>query len=285
MQNYINREEDTLVNSISNFKKDLSKKTIKNYIKNEMVLVNDKVITNSSYKVYNGDKIIIYYDKRKINNNFNNLEILYEDDYLVAINKPCGLLSISNDKEKEITAYRMVSDYIKNNSKNKYIFVLHRLDQDTSGVLMFAKNEKIRDMMQDNWNTVVKKRGYIAIVDGILKGSGTRKSYLLEDKRQFVYSSKNKQGKEAITHYSSLKYNNNYSMLQVFIDTGRRNQIRVHLSEMGYPIAGDKKYKCKTNPIKRLCLHANILEFIHPVSKKLIHIESNIPLEFNKLVK
>ena len=285
MQNYINREEDTLVNSISNFKKDLSKKTIKNYIKNEMVLVNDKVITNSSYKVYNGDKIIIYYDKRKINNNFNNLEILYEDDYLVAINKPCGLLSISNDKEKEITAYRMVSDYIKKNSKNKYIFVLHRLDQDTSGVLMFAKNEKIRDMMQDNWNTVVKKRGYIAIVDGILKGSCTRKSYLLEDKRQFVYSSKNKQGKEAITHYSSLKYNNNYSMLQVFIDTGRRNQIRVHLSEMGYPIAGDKKYKCKTNPIKRLCLHANILEFIHPVSKKLIHIESNIPLEFNKLVK
>ena len=284
-QDYINLEDTTLLNSISNFKKDLSKKTIKNYIKNEMVLVNDKVITNSSYKVYNGDKIIIYYDKRKINNNFNNLEILYEDDYLVAINKPCGLLSISNDKEKEITAYRMVSDYIKKNSKNKYIFVLHRLDQDTSGVLMFAKNEKIRDMMQDNWNTVVKKRGYIAIVDGILKGSGTRKSYLLEDKRQFVYSSKNKQGKEAITHYSSLKYNNNYSMLQVFIDTGRRNQIRVHLSEMGYPIAGDKKYKCKTNPIKRLCLHANILEFIHPVSKKLIHIESNIPLEFNKLVK
>ena len=259
MQNYINREEDTLVNSISNFKKDLSKKTIKNYIKNEMVLVNDKVITNSSYKVYNGDKIIIYYDKRKINNNFNNLEILYEDDYLVAINKPCGLLSISNDKEKEITAYRMVSDYIKKNSKNKYIFVLHRLDQDTSGVLMFAKNEKIRDMMQDNWNTVVKKRGYIAIVDGILKGSCTRKSYLLEDKRQFVYSSKNKQGKEAITHYSSLKYNNNYSMLQVFIDTGRRNQIRVHLSHIGFPIIGDDVYSNGKNKwnIEGQCLHAS----------------------------
>ena len=226
-QDYINHGNVTLLDSINNFKKDLSKKTIKNYIKNKMVKVNDKVIT----------------------------------------------------------AYRMVSDYVKHSSNNKYIFVVHRLDQDTSGILIFCKNEKIRDKMQDNWNTMVKKRGYIAIVDGILKGSGTRRSYLMEDRNQFVYSSKNSHGKEAITHYSSIKSNKNYSLVQVFIDTGRRNQIRVHLSEMGYPIVGDKKYKCKTNPIKRLCLHANILEFIHPVSKKLIHIESNLPKEFNKIIK
>ena len=149
---------------------------------------------------------------------------------------------------------------------------------------MFCKNQKIRDKMQDNWNTMVKKRGYIAIIDGVLKGSGTYHSFLLEDRNQFVYSSKNNQGKEAITHYQVIKNKGNYSLVQVFIDTGRRNQIRVHFSENGYPLVGDKKYRCKTNPIKRLCLHANILEFIHPVSKKLIHIESNMPNEFKRII-
>ncbi len=282
-QDYINNEETTLLNSISAFKRDLSNKTIKNYIKNGMVMVNNKTITNSSLLVHKGDIIEISYSK-KIMPNYN-LEILYEDDYLIAINKPCGLLSISNDKEKNITAYRMVSDYVKKNSHNKYIFVVHRLDQDTSGILLFSKNEKIRDKMQDNWNTVVKKRGYMAIVDGIMKGNGTIHTYLRENRGQFVYSSRDNHGKEAITHYSVIKSNNNYSLIQVFIDTGRRNQIRVHLSEKGYPIVGDKKYKCKTNPIKRLCLHANILEFIHPVSKKLIHIESNMPDEMKKIIK
>ena len=282
-QDYINHDSITLLDSISSFKKDLSKKTIKNYIKNKMVTVNNKVITNSSYLLKDNDKIEISYTKKVIPEY--DLDILYEDEYLIAINKPCGLLSIGNDKEKVITAYRMVSDYVKHSSNNKYIFVVHRLDQDTSGILMFCKNEKIRDKMQDNWNTIVKKRGYIAIVDGKLSGNGTRRSFLLEDRNQFVYSSKNNRGKEAITHYSVIKNNNDYSLLQVFIDTGRRNQIRVHLSEMGYPIVGDKKYKCKSNPIKRLCLHANILEFIHPVSKKLVHIESNIPKDFNKVIK
>ena len=149
-QNYINHDNITLLNSISNFKKDLSNKTIKNYIKNKMVTVNNTVITNSSHLLHNGDRIEISYTKNKINEY--NLDILYEDDYLIAINKPNGLLSISNDKEKEITAYRMVSDYVKKNSNHKYIFVVHRLDQDTSGILLFCKNEHIRDKMQDNWN-------------------------------------------------------------------------------------------------------------------------------------
>ena len=281
-QDYINHDNVTLLKSISNFKNDLSNKTIKNYIKNGMVKVNNEVITNSSFILSNNDKIEITYSKKKINDY--NLDILYEDDYLIAINKPSGLLSISNDKEKEITAYRMVSDYVKEND-HKYIFVVHRLDQDTSGILLFCKDEKIRDRMQDNWNTIVKKRGYVAIVDGKMTGSGTIHTYLLENRNQFIYSSKNNEGKEAITHYSSLKNNNSYSLVQVFIDTGRRNQIRVHLSERGYPIVGDKKYKCKTNPIKRLCLHAYILEFIHPVTKKIIHLESEIPDDMKKLVK
>lgn len=282
-QNFVSNDNITLLKAISNFNKEISNKTIKNYIKYKMVKVNNKVITNSSYLLNNGDVVEICFEKRIVPEY--NLDILYEDDYLIAINKPCGLLSISNEKEKFVTAYRMISDYVKTQNKKNMIFVVHRLDQDTSGVLMFCKNEKIRDKMQENWNSIVRKRGYIALVDGKLSGNKTIRSFLNEDRQQFVYSSKNGIGKEAITHYSVLKRNNNYSMLQVFIDTGRRNQIRVHLSEQGTPIVGDKKYKCKTNPIKRLCLHANILEFIHPVSKKIITINCEAPEEFNKILK
>ena len=282
-QTFIVNNGSSLLDAIYEFKKDLSKKSIKNYIKNSMVMVNNKIITNSSYMLNKDDLVEICYEKRIMPKY--DIDILYEDEYLIAINKPCGLLSISNDKEKDITAYRMVSDYVKENNKKNYIFVVHRLDQETSGILLFCKNEKIRDKMQENWNSIVKKRGYIAVVDGKMTGNGTIHTFLMEDKRQFVYSSKNGIGKEAITHYSVIKNNNNYSMLQVFIDTGRRNQIRVHLSERGYPIVGDKKYRCKTNPIKRLCLHANMLEFIHPVSKKVVSIRCDVPLEFNKLTK
>jgi 23S rRNA pseudouridine1911/1915/1917 synthase len=281
-QTFIVNSSVNLLDSIFEFKKDLSKKSIKSYIKNKMVRVNNKIITNSSYLLNNGDEVEICYEKRVIPKY--DLNILYEDDYLIAINKPCGLLSISNDKEKEITAYRMVSDYVKSNNKKNFIFVVHRLDQDTSGVLIFSKNEKIRDKMQDNWNNIVKKRGYIAIVDEKMSGNGTIHIFLAEDKRQFVYSSKNGIGKEAITHYNVVKNNKNYSMVQVFIDTGRRNQIRVHLSEHGFPIVGDKKYRCKTNPIKRLCLHANMLEFIHPVSKKMVSIKCDAPNEFKNII-
>lgn len=281
-QNYINNSECSLLDSISSFKNDMSKKTIKNYIKNKMVMVNDKVITNSSYIVNDGDEITINYSKTMLTDT--EIDILYEDDYLIAINKPSGLLSIGNDKERNETAYRMVSDYVKKENK-KYIFVVHRIDQDTSGVLLFCKDQKIRDKMQDNWNTIVKKRGYIAIVEGIIHGDGTYHSFLREDRRQFVYSDKTGIGKEAITHYQVVNNNKNYSMVQVFIDTGRRNQIRVHFSEHGHALVGDKKYGCKSNPIKRLCLHANILEFIHPVSKKLVHIESKTPEEFLELMK
>lgn len=281
-QTFIVDKDINLLDAIFDFKKDLSKKSIKSFIKNKMIKVNDRVITNNNYLLNNGDLVEICYEKRIIPKY--DLDILYEDEYLIAINKPCGLLSISNDKEKDVTAYRMVSDYVKSNNKKNFIFVVHRLDQETSGVLLFCKNEKIRDRLQENWNTVVKKRGYIALVDGKMNGMGTIRSFLMEDRRQFVYSSKSGQGKEAITHYEVIKNNNNYSMLQVFIDTGRRNQIRVHLSEHGFPIVGDKKYRCKSNPVKRLCLHANMLEFIHPVSKKLISIKCDVPEEFRKLV-
>ena len=152
-QDFIVSDRMSLLKSISLFKGDLSNKSIKNFIRNEMVVVNDKIITNSSFIVNKGDKVEISYTKKIVLDE--KIDVIYEDEYLVAINKPSGLLSISNDKEKNITAYRMVSDYVKRSSNNKYIFVVHRLDQDTSGILLFCKNKNIRDKMQNNWNDFV----------------------------------------------------------------------------------------------------------------------------------
>ncbi len=261
-------------------KKDLSKNKIKQYLKYEMIEVNNKIITKANHVLEVNDNIVIYYGNRKINND---LEILYEDSDIIAINKPSGLLSIANKKEKNITAFKMVREYVRSKEPNTYLFTIHRLDEETSGVLMFAKSEKIKHLFQDNWNKIVKKRNYIAVINGKIKKEGIFHSYLKENKNGIVYSSKTKDGKEAITEYKVLKTGKKYTLLQVNILTGRRNQIRVHFSENNTPILGDKKYHDKTKC--RLMLHANLLEFVDPRTNKLVTIEAKTPQEFYEIVK
>ena len=270
------KNNDTLINFLSFNKKDLSKKKLKQYIKYNMVKVNNNIITNNNYSLKENDRVLLLY-KRKIIDNYN-LEILYEDKDIIAINKPSGLLSISNSKEKEITAFSLVRQYVKSINPKTYLFTIHRLDEDTSGVLMFAKNEKTKYLFQDNWNNIVKKRIYIAIVEGNIKKDGIFHTYLKENKLGFVYSTKNNTGKEAITEYKVLKNKDNKTLLEVNILTGRRNQIRVHFSENNTPIIGDKKYGSKIK--SRLMLHASKLEFIDPRTNKLMVIEAKIPKEF-----
>ena len=179
----------------------------------------------------------------------------------------------------------MLSDYVQQKDKHNRIFVVHRLDEDTSGVLMVAKNVKIQQALQNNWNDIVKKRGYYAIVEGVMeKKSDTIKSYLRKNSQNLMYSSKKAgDGQLAITHYKVIKSNDKYSLLDVNIDTGRKNQIRVHLGERGHHIIGDDKYGEPANPIKRLGLHAYELDFIHPLTGKLVKFTSPMPKEFQTL--
>lgn len=280
MKYEVKKKQQLLPFLIENIK-DLSNKKIKSLLKYGNILINNHVHTEYNYLLKKGDIVSIKEYKTKKHNE--ELKIIYEDKNIIVIDKPAGLLTISTNKEKEKTLYHMVSDYIKYPNKNNKIFVIHRLDRDTSGIVMFAKTEKIKKVYQNNWNEIVKKRNYIAIIEGHLTKKKGVISLLLKEIDNMVYV--DKYGKTAITNYQVIKENEKYSMLKIDIKTGRKNQIRVHLKEIGHPIIGDKKYGSNINPIKRLALHANILEIQNPLTKKIERYESKEPISFEKMMK
>lgn len=213
------------------------------------------------------------------------LDILYEDKEIIVINKPSKMLCISTLKEKENTLYHEVSMYVKKQNPKNKIFIVHRLDKDTSGIVLFAKNEKLKQKLQENWENIAINREYVAICDKpFSKKKDCLKNYLSESKTLQVYVTENKNaGKLAITNYEVLKQNKVYSLLKINIETGRKNQIRVQLSHINHPIVGDKKYKSRNNPLGRLALHATKLEIIHPVSKKRLNFVCKEPSSFSKI--
>ena len=213
------------------------------------------------------------------------LDIIYEDKELIVVNKPTKKLCVSTEKQKEHTLYSEVSTYVKKQNPKNKIFIVHRLDRDTSGIVLFAKNEILKRKLQDNWDKLASVREYVAIVDKVpKKQKDTLKDYLKESKSLEVFvTDDTKNGKLAITDYEAINKNRVYSMLKINIHTGRKNQIRVQLANIGHPIVGDKKYKSRNNPLGRLALHATKLEIIHPVSKKLMVFESKIPNSFTKM--
>lgn len=214
------------------------------------------------------------------------LDIVFEDKNIIVINKPTHLLTVATEKEREKTLFHKVLEYEKKKHKSNKVFIVHRLDKDTSGIVVFAKNMKVKTILQENWDKLVKNREYYAVVKGKLeKDKDTIKTWLKENKNLVTYSSNHpNDGKLAITKYEVMKSNNNFSLLKIHILTGRKNQIRVHMKEIGHPIVGDTKYGFKTNVSKRMLLHANKLELIHPITKQLMIFETKIPNEFIKLV-
>ena len=212
------------------------------------------------------------------------LDIIYEDKSIIVVNKPSHLLTISTDNEKEKTLFHKVMLYEKRKNKNNKVFIVHRLDKDTSGLVLFAKDEKIKYKLQNNWDKETK-RGYVAVVHGKTKDKDTLKSYLIETKTLLVHSTPDKKlGKLAITEYKRILENKKLSLLKINIKTGRKNQIRVQLADNGNQIVGDKKYgENKFDPLRRLCLHANYLEIVHPVTNKKMVFELDIPKVFLNL--
>ena len=263
-----------------------SKNSVKSLLTNHHVTIEGSPVSQYNLKLYKGDTVIIFKQPvRKVVRS--KLPIIFEDDHIIVINKPSGLLSIASDNEKKSTAYRILSDYVQQKDKHNRVFVVHRLDEDTSGVLMIAKDKETQEKYQDNWNDLVSKRGYYAIVDGILdKKQGTITSYLKKNAQNMMYSSKKPgDGQYSVTHYKVIKEKDDYSLLDVNIDSGRKNQIRVHLGDIGHHVVGDDKYGNPTNPIKRLGLHAYELEIKDPYTGKVMKFKAPIPKEFDLFFK
>ena len=258
---------------------DMPRKRIKQYLEHGSIYVNNSRTTKYNYKLNIGNIITI----ESKNNAGLPFDILYEDMHIIVVNKPSGLLTIATDKEKSETLYHKVREYLKVKNKNAKVFIVHRLDKDTSGVVLLAKDEETKNMLQDGWNSNAH-RSYVAVVHGKLKNKSDRSiQYLKETKTNLVYVSKD--GLEAITNYNVVKENDKYTLVAIDIETGRRNQIRVLFNSMGNPIVGDKKYFIKKDNEKRLYLHANRLQVYYPHKKEVMLFETKTPIEFKNIMK
>lgn len=259
---------------------------VKSEMEHGLVSVDGKTVTKFNYPLKTGQtvRIGVYVPKfeREVPAG---LDIIYEDDELLVINKPAGMLAIATEKERDMTAYHLAMEYVRDHNSHNRIFIVHRLDRDTSGVLVFAKNEVIKHALQDNWETAAKLRGYVAVTEGTPNPrEGRIENYLRETESHLVYTAKMGDGKLAVTNYKVRKNNSDYALVDVDIETGRKNQIRVHMSGMGCPIAGDKKYGAATNPVRRLCLHANRLVIVHPYTDEEMVFEAPVPKKILRLV-
>ena len=258
---------------------------LKAVLRDRQVSVDGIPVTQFDHALIPGQRLEIRWDRSTPQQKSHGLKIIYEDQDLIIIDKPSGLLTIATDKEKRNTAYSFLSDYVKKEDPDNKIFIIHRLDRETSGLLMFAKKQSVKQQIQKTWTSTINQRTYIAVVEGeVKKTKGTIISWLTESKAFIVYSSQNqKLGRKAITHYKKIRGNSEFSLLRVHLETGRKHQIRVHMQDINHPILGDKKYGSGLNPIRRIGLHSQVLAFTHPRTGEPCRFETPIPEKFWKL--
>jgi len=263
----------------------ISRNRVKALLTHRTILVDNKITTLYNFPLQPGMKVQISSEKGKKEFRSTLLKIVYEDAYLIIIDKREGVLSIATERQKERTAYSILTEYVQRSARQHRIFIVHRLDKDTSGLMVFAKDEKTKRVLQNNWEHIVTDRRYVAVLSGELeKESGTVTSWLKDNKVYFTYSSmSNNGGDKAITHYKTIKKNHHYTLVELELETGRKNQIRVHMQELQHPVIGDTKYGNGDNPIGRLALHAFKLCFHHPVTKELLRFETPYPASFKQI--
>lgn len=266
---------------------DHSRSSVKALLTRGQVILDNQTVTQYNHPLQPGQEVVIDWSGARKEETVKDLEILFEDPHLIVISKPSGLLTIASENEKEKTAYHILADHVRKTNPGKRLFIVHRLDRDTSGVMLFAKSEEVKNKLQNQWKRIVTERAYVAVVEGMVrKPEGTITSRLAETKTKLMYSTtKPGEGVEAVTHYKVLQSGPARSLLELHLETGRKNQIRVHMKDIGHSIVGDKKYGAQTNPIGRLALHARILAFSHPVTGQTLRFEAPIPPEFLRLVR
>lgn len=264
---------------------DKPRTTVKDYLKHRQVMVGSNVTTRFDQPLNPGDEVKINTTREFQTFSHPRLRLVYEDDDIIVVDKGYGLLSMGTDKVKDGTAYSILREYVKRKDPRNKIFIVHRLDRDTTGLMMFAKTQQAKETMQHNWNNMVLERRYVAVVEGTLDPEkGEIRSYLAENAAHEVYSTNNpEEGQLAVTYYTTLRTRAPYSLVELSLATGRKNQIRVHMKDAGHPIVGDRRYGAKSSPIHRLCLHAATLRFVHPVTRRDMNFTSPLPAGFNRL--
>jgi 23S rRNA pseudouridine1911/1915/1917 synthase len=280
------RESAILMQFLLQQLKGKNRDNIKSLLRNRQVWVNGQIVSQFNHELLPGHQVMIKWEKTAEGLPGRDIRLVYEDGDIVVIDKQAGLLSIATGTEKEATAYSLLSTYVKSQNPGNRIFVVHRLDRDTSGLMMFAKSSSVQSLLQRSWQISISERTYVALVKGrVEKPEGTIRSYLYESKSLIMHSTADPaRGELAITHYRTLKAGKEYTLLEVSLETGKKNQIRVHMKEIGHGIAGDRKYGTGDNPLGRLGLHASVLAFLHPVTGKPLRFTSKIPAAFLKLV-
>ena len=265
-----------------------SRDNIKSLLKKKLIEVDGRVETKFNFPLTAGQKVTLRPKSGSVEQKkYTGVEIVFEDKDLIVINKDAGLLTIANNKETKKTAYAILSEHVKKKNKDNKIFIVHRLDRETSGLLLFAKSEEIKTKLQENWNDTILERTYLALVEGKLeKPQGVYVSYLVESPSSLlVHSSKNSaKGQKAVTHYKTIVSKRGVSLMEVNLETGRKNQIRVHFQDLKHPVVGDKKYGATNHSLGRLGLHAKVLAFTHPKTGKVVRFESETPKKFLKLL-
>lgn len=265
---------------------DQKRTSVKELLKHNQVMVDGQVCTQFNMELQPGAVVKINFTREFRTFRHRRLQIVYEDDDIIVVHKGYGLLSMGTGREqpdKEETAYSILREYVKwQNPRNK-IFIVHRLDRDTSGLMLFAKTQEAKDAMQHNWNNMVLQRKYVALVEGTPEpAEGIVRSYLKENSQHEVYSTQDPAagGQLAVTRYRTLRTGGGYALMELELDTGRKNQIRVHMKDLGHPIAGDRRYGASRSPINRLALHAQTLRFVHPSTRKDMNFTTPVPPRF-----
>jgi 23S rRNA pseudouridine1911/1915/1917 synthase len=273
-------QEQNILDALALMSPEASKTTFRSWIKEERVSVDNEVVTTSKHVVTKGQVILLGARKKYASGG---IKIIYEDRDIVVIEKPAGLLTVATAFEKEET----VHGFLKNHYFPCKVHVVHRLDQDTSGVMLFALSIRAYEKLKEIFEKHDIERCYTAIVEGkMVEERGTWESQLVEDDNYVVHSTSpsNKEGRLAVTHYEVEQSYKRFSWLTLTLETGRKNQIRVQARDAGHPVVGDKKYGAQANPLNRLCLHAHLLAFEHPITKKKMRFESPIPSSFLNLL-
>ncbi|MFI3262445.1 MAG: RluA family pseudouridine synthase [Rikenellaceae bacterium] len=284
---FIVEEEGPLLAFLFKVFADKSKTTVKSYLSNRQIFINGSMSTKFNFELKKGDEVMYSPEMQPEQFKHPMLRIVFEDDHLIIIDKKNGLLSMATDRERQKTAYYILSEYLKSKERNQRVFIVHRLDRETSGLMVFAKSKEIQHQLQQNWNDIVLERKYVAVVKGEPKEkSGVYSSYLAENSKFYVYSTKDhEEGELAVTHYEVLKQGAGNSLVELELETGKKNQIRVHMKDMGCSIIGDRKYDGIVSPIGRIALHARKIRFIHPVTEKEMSFDTDVPHQFMTLLK